>query len=452
MVRLFQRFYNENPVTEEALEVILYNNIFRKHLRFLRESQKWKKIHLEEYQQKQLSRLLNHSYRNVPYYKNLFDKFNIEPNEINSIKDLKKIPFLTKQIVKENVEEIKAANYPLRKFKYTTTGGSTGFPLGFFVEKGVAKAKNMAFYQSLLDNAGCFLTEKHAYFIGYNNIYRYQFFRRIMVLSSFFITDDNLPIYINKLRKFKPKFIMGFTSAITNLARYMDKNSIDFFPSIKTVVCAGETLFDWQRDILERTFQCRVHALYDHFEQAVFGTTCEYSNYYHLYPQYGITELVHEDGTPVVNEDEEGEIVATGFNNFIFPFIRYKTGDIGILTHKKCKCGRDYLLLKSIEGRKQEIIVSKEKRYISLTGFYGLIAKFSKNVKDCQIAQEKEGEILLFIVKEKDYTKKDEDLIIKNFKDRFKGEIDIVIQYVDNIPRTAGGKFKFLIQKLSVEY
>jgi len=452
MVKLFQKFFNENPITEEVLEVLLHYQVFRKKYKFLQESQRWKKDQLEKYQQKQLSKLLYHAYKNVPYYTKLFDNHSITLKDITSLKDFQQIPFLTKQLVKEHVEEIKATNYSPRKFKYTTTGGSTGFPLGFYVEKGIAKAKNMAFYQMLLNQSDCYLTEKHAYLIGYNDLFKYQVFRRILILSSFFMTDENLSLYIKKLREFKPRFIMGFTSAIINLAKYINKNNIEKFPIIKTVVCAGETLFDWQRDLLERTFQCRIHALYDHYEQAVFATTCKYSNYYHIYPQYGITELVHKDGTPVINEDERGEIVATGFNNFIFPFIRYKTGDVGILTHQKCKCGREFILLKGIEGRLQEIIVTKEKRHIPLTGFYGLVAKFSKNVRDCQIIQEIEGEIILNIVKDKGYTNKDEDLIIKNFKNRFGSEINLIIQYVDNIPRTSGGKLKFLIQKLPIEF
>ena len=79
-----------------------------------------------------------------------------------------------------------------------------------------------------------------------------------------------------------------------------------------------------------------------------------------------------------------GEIVGTGFNKFIFPFIRYKTGDTGVLTNKKCKCGRNYFLLKRIEGRLQEFIIAKTKRYIPLIGTYGTIANCTKNVKDCQ--------------------------------------------------------------------
>lgn len=452
MTNILQRFVQKNPLTGDALKILTHYRHFKKMYKFLKESYTWSEEQIREYQTQQLRKLLHHAYKNVPYYAKLFDKLKLKPKDISSVEDLQKLPLLDKQTVRENLEEFKAKNFPKRKFEYITTGGSTGFPLGLYVERGVAEAIHMAFLQILLDQVDCHFTDRQVHIIGIEEACKYQVFGRILILSSFHMKDENMPTFIRKIRKLKPKFILGFPSAVTILARYMNKNKIEPFSSVKTVICSGETLYDWQRELLEETFKCRVHAVYSHNEVSVFATTCAYSNDYHIYPEYGIAELIHKDGKPVTKEGEMGEIVVTGFNNPLFPLIRYRTGDIGVLAHQKCKCGRNYLLLKRIEGRVQDFIVSKSGRYIPLTGFYGLVAKCSNNVRNCQLVQEVEGEVILNIVKDKGYTDEDENSIVRAFEKRFGGEVDLIIRYVDQIPLTSGGKFKFLIQKLPIDY
>lgn len=452
MRKILGQFLHKNQVTSDALKVLTHYVTYKQKYNFLKKSQYWSKEQLEKYQLRELSKLLCHAYENVPYYSGLFDNLGIKPKDIQSLKDFQKLPFLTKQVVKDNLEDFKAKNFPKFKFEYISSGGSTGEPLGLYVERGVAEASLIAFIQTLLDQTDCHFRNKQVHLVGNDNICKYQVFGRIMILSSFYMTDENLPFYVKKLKKLKPRFIVAYPSAITNLAKFMNKNNIESFSSVKTVICSGETIYEWQRKLIEKTFQCRVHAFYNHAEQAVFATTCNYSFYYHVYPQYGITELIGKDGKPITTEGEMGEIVGTGFNNFIFPFIRYKTEDIGVLTNKKCKCGRNYPLLKRIEGRLQEFIVSKTKRYISLTGVYGLVAKCTKNVIDCQFLQETEGELVLNIVKDENYTDEEENLIKNSLQKKFGGEINLKIHYVDQISLTPGGKSKFLIQKLPIEF
>jgi phenylacetate-CoA ligase len=171
-----------------------------------------------------------------------------------------------------------------------------------------------------------------------------------------------------------------------------------------------------------------------------------------MFPEFGITELIGKNGKPVKKEGEIGEIVGTGFHTYIFPFIRYRTGDLGVYTTKKCICGRNYPLIERIEGRAQEFIVSKSKQLIPLTGVFGLVAKCSQNVNDVQLFQDTEGEILINIVKRKGYTIKDANNIKKNFQKRFGDEFNIKIDSLDTIPLTRTGKYQFLDQRLDVGF
>ena len=124
---------------------IRYGKVFRDTYKFLQESQWWSKEKLEEYQMQQLEKLLNHSYENVPYYRRLFEERGLKSKDIHNFDDLRKLSYLTKDIIKENLPDLIAQNYPKSKLWYVTTGGSTGLPLGLYWEKGIAYPKERAF-------------------------------------------------------------------------------------------------------------------------------------------------------------------------------------------------------------------------------------------------------------------------------------------------------------------
>jgi phenylacetate-CoA ligase len=283
--------------------------------------------------------------------------------------------------------------------------------------------------------------------------WEYDPINKSLVLSSYHLTDENMPTYIEKIREFEPKFIQAYPSAITILAKFMKENNIEPFPSIKAILCGSENLYPSQRKLLEDVFKCRIYSWYGHTEQAVLAGECEHSTYYHIFPEYGIVELMGDDGKMVKKEGGIGEIVATGLNNFIFPFIRYKTMDLGVYTNKKCECGREYPLLKRVEGRLQELIIAKDERLITLTAliFAQHFNAFSK-IKEMQLVQEREGEIIVNIVKTENYSDKDEQEILKKMQRTVDNQLDITFNYVDEIPRTARGKYMFLIQKLPIVF
>ncbi|KYK21406.1 CoF synthetase [Thermoplasmatales archaeon SG8-52-4] len=420
---------------------------------FLRHSQWWSKEKLEEYQLQQLKKLLNHAYTNVPYYTKMFNSLKLKPNNIKSFQDLQILPYLTKEIIRNNIDDLKAKIYPEQKFEKSYTGSTTGKPLQFYVEKGEWAAQIVAYGSIQMNWAGRTFFNKCVQISGYiEKPYQYKIFGRALVLSSFHMNDKYLPLFIKKIKKFKPKHILSYPSAITNLAIYIKRNNLEGFSSVKSILCHAETLYEWQRELLEETFQCYVHNQYGQTEPTVFGGSCKHSNYIHMFPEFGITELIGKNGKPVKKEGEIGEIVGTGFHTYIFPFIRYRTGDLGVYTNKKCSCGRNYPLIERIEGRSQEFIVSKSKKLIPLTGVYGLVAKCSQNVNDVQLYQDTEGEIIINIEKRKGYTFEDSNKIKNNFQKRFGDDFIIKINSVDTIPLTKTGKYQFLNQKLDIDF
>lgn len=441
--------FNEDTGLGTALTTVIYHKPYHETSAFIHHSKWWSSEQIQEYQWRQLKTLLGHAYTHVPYYRTLFDAQEINPDSIRSLSGFQRIPFLTKELVQDHFHELRATNYPTYTFEETATGGSTGFPLRFYVERGVWYSRHLAYINALLERADCSGMDKSVQITGTEKSWEYRPFSRTVVLSSFYMTDEKLPIYVKKITRLRPKYIIGYPSGITLLAQYMNHSNVTL-NSLKAIFCYGETLYDWQREFLESLYHCRVHGQYGHREQCVLAGTCEKSNTYHVFPDYGFVELIDTDGNPITKEGKTGEIVATGFHTSIFPFIRYRTGDIATFTTIPCACGRHYPLLKSIEGRVQDFVVSKSHRYVPFMGIHHLVATTSPNVKECQLYQDREGDIVFNIVKKSNFSDDDAKQILRKFQRRFGNEFSMTINYVDSIPRSARGKYLFLIQKLPI--
>ncbi|MCC7556434.1 MAG: phenylacetate--CoA ligase family protein, partial [Methanoculleus marisnigri] len=171
------------------------------------------------------------------------------------------------------------------------------------------------------------------------------------------------------------------------------------------------------------------------------------STHYHIFPEYGIVELIGRDGRPVEGPGAMGEVVATNLTNFVCPLIRYRTLDVAVLGTDACTCGRAYPMLERVEGRLQEFIVTKNRRFISMTAV-NMHSDIFDNVAQFQFHQEKEGETLLRIVKKPGYGDRDTERILRELDRKFDGDVDVTIRFVDEIPRTRRGKYQFLIQEL----
>jgi len=332
--------------------------------------------------------------------------------------------------------------------------------MGFYVEKNITSAKEWAFMLTQWNRIGFRIGDRCVVLRGdvvrsahKGKFWEYNPVNKNLILSSYHMTDETLPRYIAKIRKFKPGFIQAYPSAVTILAKFMRKNNIKTFSGLKALLCGSENLYPWQRALLEETFQCRVYSWYGHTEQVVLGGECEKKTYYHIFPEYGITELIGKDDKTVTQENGLGEIVATVFNNFACPFIRYRTMELAVATNTKCGCGRNYTLIKRVEGRLQELIVTKDKRLITLTAliFAQHFEAFSK-IKEMQLVQEKEGELIVRVVGTSQYSANDEKEILSKMQRAVSDGLDISFSYIRYIPRTKSGKYKFLIQKLPIEF
>ncbi|MEN6514331.1 MAG: phenylacetate--CoA ligase family protein, partial [Methanoculleus sp.] len=143
-------------------------------------------------------------------------------------------------------------------------------------------------------------------------------------------------------------------------------------------------------------------------------------------------------------------VVATNLTNFVCPLIRYRTMDLAVLGKNSCTCGRNYPLLERVEGRLQEFIVTKDRRFISMTAV-NMHSDVFDNVAQFQFYQKREGEVLMRIVKKPAYNDRDTERVLRELDRKFEGDVDVTIRFVGKIPRTRRGKYQFLIQDLPLD-
>ncbi|MCK8518693.1 phenylacetate--CoA ligase family protein [Methanoculleus sp. 7T] len=445
-----------NPLTIKALSLVPSYRVYREMYTHLQRSQWWSREELEAYQLQALARLLDHAYANVPYYRRVFDERGLVPEDIQTLHDLERLPFLTKEIVQANLPDLKAKNYPETAFEYVRTSGSTGTPMGFYYERGVSRAREWAFMKTQWDRVGyrfgdkCVVLRGHVVDAASSGIYwKRALFGRWLIMSSHQMTEETLPVYIDRIQRFRPRFIHAYPSTAVILARFMREHGVAPFPTVKAVLCGSENLYPWQRSLLEEAFGCRVFSWYGNSEQTVLAGECEESTHYHIFPEYGIVELIGRDGRPVEGPGAMGEVVATNLTNFACPLIRYRTRDVAVLGNGPCSCGRQYPLLEKVEGRLQEFIVTRSGHLISVTPINYESGAF-ENIRQFQMYQEKMGELIIKVVRKPTYTDEDTRQLTRELRWQLGDDVDVHVRFVDEIPRTEGGKFRYLIQKLPI--
>lgn len=440
-----------------------YGKQFRNMYYFLKGSQWWSKEKLEEYQMRQLKKLLNHAYQNVPYYQRVFDERGLKPEDIQDFDDFRRLPILTKDIVRENLNDLVAKNIPKRNMNYVTTGGTSGKPLGFYIEKRTDFIR-MAFEWREWNWMGYEFGNKCVVLRG-NVVKRkedgksawweYDRENNYLILSVYDMTDKNLPKYIQKIEEFKPKIIQAYPSALDIMARFIKGNNltINVKENIKAISTSSENLFPYQRLLIEEVFNCPIIDKLGNCEQTNIVGQCAKGEGYHIFMEYGITELIDEEGNPVCREGGIGEIVGTGFTNYAVPLIRYKTEDFGVYTNNQCSCGRNGLpILKEVKGRwYQQRIVTRNGNYIPITAL-NTHSDIFDNVKQFQYYQDNLDKVILRIVKKNTYTSTDTRKILRELTGKLKSQIKLEIQFLADMPRTDRGKYNFLVQKLQIDH
>jgi phenylacetate-CoA ligase len=438
------------------------NQEYKHYFQFLRESQWWSLNQLEAYQLEQLQSLVRHAYDHVPYYRRVFDEHGMKPGDIVSLEDRYKIPFLTREDVRVHREELVATNIPREKLNYWTTGGTEGTPIGVFHNGETCDLYESAFRKRQWAWAGYRFRDPIAR-IRRNPITRtnrggqpvlwdYITDENALIFSAGDLDEHNMHIIVDRLRRFQPRFINSCPSALEILARFLNRHGNGHIRP-KAIFAMSETLYPWQREIIETEFGCPVFAEYGLSELAADATECEQHQGYHVSMEYCLLELVDENLQPVTQPGITGRVVGTGFHTASMPMIRYLTNDLAVYADKPCTCGRHLTLIKEFQGRRRELLVSKQGKQVPLQVIFSGHTPIWGKIRELNFLQEQKGVLVARVVEAPECSQREvsHELLSELRKTLHDSEFDIHIAFVERVPRTVSGKLRYLEQRLNID-
>ena len=341
----------------------------------------------------------------------------------------------------------------IQLLKKNSTSGSTGESLHFFND-----AKSLCSRQAVVwrnyNWVNCsFLDRKASIWGAPLDIKKgssirgriHSIFLNNILLSSYYLSESMMYEYVDILNRFKPKLLFSYPSHLLLFSEFIKKHDIRI-PSVESIITSGETLYPWQREGIEEVFgKC----LYDRYGCREFGNIahqCEKQECYHVNMERFFLEIVDKNGE-WVKEGERGELVVTDLDNYGYPFIRYKIGDLATSFLGGCSCGRKLELLKNIKGRSFDIIVGPNGNRLGGT-YWTLLMRSVPGVENFQIVQESISRLSLKIVRGKAFRTSSLDFVLENIHEKCGTGINIYVKYVDEILPTPGGKRRFVISKL----
>lgn len=414
----------------------------------MEQSQWWTPQQLLAYQNQRLQKLLHSVNAHVPYYQRLFRELQLDIGSIKTATDLQKLPFLTKPVIRQYSDDLKADNATgLARFN---TGGSSGEPLVFYIGNErvshdvAAKWRATRWWDVDIGDREIVLWGSPIE-LGSQDYVRLvrDKLLRTKLLPAFEMTEAKLDSFIEEIKSFRPKMLFGYPSAFALLAKHAAERKVMLSElGIKVVFVTSERLYDHQREAIDKAFGCPVANGYGGRDAGFIAHQCPAGSL-HITSEDIIVEIVDEQDN-VLPAGESGEIVVTHLATQHYPFIRYKTGDIGVLSEQTCSCGRGLPVLADIEGRTTDFIVAQDG-----TLMHGLaliyIVRDLDAVEQFKIVQESREKTRVLLVVNAAFNEQHEQQIKSGFQQRLGQDVEIVIEKVADISAERSGKMRYVI-------
>ena len=374
---------------------------------------------------------------------------------------LKQLPLIGKADIKADTERFLSTAIPTRQRLKTFTGGSTANPMLFYLHKNVSRPKEYAFMDDFHTRVGLGERDIVLALRGRTvptarerggRLWMYEPIKRHLILSSDHLEAEYMPQYVQALRAWKPTFIQAFPSALYPLAKWLAEHPApDVTERIRGVLLYSENVYGFQMQLFREVFGCPVLKHFGQSERVLMAATMPDDERYFFWPQYGHFELVDTKGNAITQAGVLGEIVGTGFDNQAMPFIRYRTGDLAMLSDRP---GHPllpgYPAVEAVEGRLQEFLVCRDHRLVSITTMGAAHFDELALVDAIQYEQHEPGHFVLNVVSRQLLDEKARRNIAHAVEVKTQSGCSAEVRIVGEIQRTERGKHRMLMQYLDV--
>lgn len=420
--------------------------------RALEASQWWPRERLQSYQLERLRAFIEHLAQRVPYYRETFAQCGLRAQDVRTLADLARFPFLTKAAIRANTEKLRAEGAgPLKRYN---TGGSSGEPLIFFMGKDriahdvAAKWRATRWWGVDIGDRELVVWGSPVELGAQDRLrgLRDRLFRSEL-LPAFEMSQANLDRFVERIRTVRPAMLFGYPSSLSLIAAHAEKRGerLDGL-GIRVAFVTSERLYDHQRATIERIFGCRVANGYGGRDAGFIAHECPAGGM-HISAEDILVEIIDMSGR-VVAPGAPGEIVVTHLATGDFPFLRYRTGDVGVLGDAPCACGRGLPLLAEVQGRSTDFVVAADG-----TIMHGLaliyVVRDLPGIERFKIVQESLERTRVLLVPGEGYATQQAERIRSGLMQRLGAGVAIEIETVSEIPAEQSGKFRYVVSRIA---
>jgi phenylacetate-CoA ligase len=364
--------------------------------------------------------LLDHAYRHVPHYRDVFARAGLVPSDIRALADLARLPVTTKADLRAGFpNRVVAAMLPTRRRREVSTSGSTGFPFRFYADRAATEAW-LGSYLFFREWAGVALGDTFIYVPGpvrasgrtawaawFKRLTRRTLVsERTLDLSDSELDLVQLEMRLGHLTSGSPFVVWGFPSYVARLAAQLLDSGITLPAYPKVVITHAETLSPLNAAAISRAFRCPIANHYSSWEVLHLAQTCpDNPAVLHINSERAILRVVRENGSPC-GPHEAGRVVITDPTNYVMPFVNYDIGDRAV-AGPPCPCGRGFPTLLGIEGRFGEAMRTPTGRLvlpIAVGRFLDGLVRGHPHIWECQVNQTALDRVILAVVPARGFT------------------------------------------------
>jgi len=401
-----------------------------------------------------LKNLLVYAQQQIPFYQKIFAKVNFDPLTANLPAEMVKIPILTKSVIQKNLPELVGRNINNNDIFENTTGGSTGVPLKFYQDSMYSTIAN-AIEVKVRTWWGIKPYDKTAIIWGADREFHdlsfkekiYQWRSRIRAINAFKMNDADLDAFCKMLMKWKPAYLVGYSSALEYLARFALQNGYTGI-RFKAIRSSAEMLWPQQREIIEKCFQSPLYNFYGSREVNNLAAECPQQHALHLLSTWRYVEITDEHGQPVP-AGSPGQIVVTDLSNYTMPFIRYQNEDSGQFQKDPCPCSRPSPVLEHLLGRSSDLIQSPNGQIIH-GEFFTHLFYGNSSIQKFQAHQTDQNTLHIRYVSDNVLAADFLETMKTKIKAKMGNKMQIHFEQCREIPLAKSGKHRFTISDLKI--
>lgn len=394
---------------------------------------------ISRWQLAELRKFVEHAYLHTRYYRNLFDKNGIKPSDIVTFDDLKKIPPVDKQIIRENYKDLIPDNIAELRYRESRSGGTTGEPLVYYCDEDtwgyITAAKINAWQKTSYLYGDSYVA------LGSTSLFPqkgrslknilYFFIRNGIALNGVNIDNSIAEKYILLIKEKKIKYIYGYTSSIFLLATYVLENKINI-DYVEGVFTTSEVLTPYYRMTIESAFNAKIQDGYGARDAGITAFEV-FPGEYHV--SYNVVAEIENCFEP-----DTGTLLCTNFLNYSFPMLRYRLGDeVELLPHGSENYNGQ--VIRRVLGRTSDVMRLDNGHNLSSTGFSIMIKEF--NVKAFRMTKVHGLKILLELQPNDNFENTEESIILNTIQKYVGDDCVVELKYVEGFDEIKNGKWNY---------